>query len=105
MDKYGFIVYIDRRLFKITKNTQSAFLLAYINQLQGKDEWVCKTSAEMQEQIYLSRSEIESARKRLREITDKQGNHIWLEKLEGLPARLSYSVNRDALDSLLQEFE
>lgn len=69
---------------------------------QGKEDkenggWIYKTMEEIKEETGLSRSEQETARKRLKELG------ILEEKREGLPARLYYKFNWDRLDELIYQ--
>lgn len=64
-----------------------------------KDGWIYKTEAEMEDETGLSRKEQETARKAL----------VWCgvlkEERRGIPARMWYLIDWDALTALLDEYE
>jgi hypothetical protein len=60
-----------------------------------KDGWFWKTAEEWTEETYLSRTEQATARKQLKRLT------CWQEELRGVPAKLFYRIDFDALDDLL----
>ena len=62
-----------------------------------KDGWFWKTAEEWTEETYLSRTEQATARKQLKRLT------CWQEELRGVPAKLFYRIDFDALDDLLSE--
>ncbi len=59
------------------------------------DGWFWKTAEEWQEETYLTRTEQATARKQLKRLA------CWQEELRGVPAKLFYRVDFDALDELL----
>ena len=59
------------------------------------DGWFWKTAEEWQEETYLTRTEQATARKQLKRLS------CWQEELRGVPAKLFYRVDFDALDELL----
>lgn len=62
------------------------------------DGWFWKTQDEWFEETMLSRKEQETARRRLKEL----GNgSVWHEQLRGVPAKLFYRIDLDALEALL----
>ena len=62
-----------------------------------KDGWFWKTAEEWTEETYLSRTEQATARKQLKRLA------CWQEELRGVPAKLFYRIDFDALDDLLSE--
>lgn len=62
-----------------------------------RDGWFWKTAEEWTEETYLSRTEQATARKQLKRLA------CWQEELRGVPAKLFYRIDFDALDDLLSE--
>ena len=66
---------------------------------RGDSEWIYKTYDEWQEETCLSRSEIDRARKQLKSLG------ILDEKKEGVPCRLYYRINEEALFCLIEDLD
>ena len=91
------------RVFKtLTKSTNAALMLSqgvyWEKRTTDPDGWFWKTQDEWEDETGLTRYEQEGAREVLGAIKDKDGNKIFEEKLAGLPARMHFRVNLDALD-------
>ena len=56
------------------------------------DGWFWKTREDWEQELYLTREEQENARNHLRALGD-----IWQERRSGLPAKLYFRVDLDAL--------
>lgn len=107
-----FIDALDRpiafhRVFKtLTKSTNAALMLSqgvyWEKRTTNPDGWFWKTQDEWENETGLTRYEQEGAREVLGAIKDKDGNKIFEEKLAGLPARMHFRVNLDALDSAIK---
>lgn len=63
--------------------------------------WFYKTQAEWEEETGLVRREQETARKALLDLVSPSGERVWEEQRRGVPARLYYRVNLDAISDLL----
>ncbi|MBC8949344.1 hypothetical protein [Xenorhabdus sp. TS4] len=93
-----------RPFVTITKSVTAALMLsqAVYWAKRGKthsdgDEWFYKTQAEWEEETGLSRTEQETARKKLRQLG------ILKEKKAGLPAKIFFSVDFDVLYQILED--
>ena len=69
------------------------------------DGWFWKTQKEWQKETRLTRREQDSARKILLGLYDSEGNPVWEEKLKGVPAKLHFRLNLEALYRVMAEFE
>lgn len=65
----------------------------------SRDGWIWKTREEMEDETGLSRSEQETARKKLIALG------ILQEERRGVPARMWYLINWDVLTNLIDQFE
>lgn len=65
------------------------------------DNWFYKTRDEWKAETGLSRTEQETARKKLLQVKTVDGTPIWEEDLRGLPAKMYYRVNVAALFDLI----
>lgn len=65
------------------------------------DNWFYKTRDEWKAETGLSRTEQETARKKLLQVKTVDGTPIWEEELRGLPAKMYYRVNVAALFDLI----
>jgi len=83
----------------ITNSVTAAVMLSqavyWSKRTQSPDGWFYKTQADWTEETGLSRKEQETARRIMRDIG------VLEERLNGVPARLYYRVNRDKLEELL----
>lgn len=90
------------KLSAITGGVKETLLLCQLIYWQGKQEsrngWIYKTREELTEETGLSRYEQETARKNL----IKKG--FLEEKLAGIPARLHYRVNVEAVNEAWNEY-
>ena len=71
--------------------------LAYWSDKGNDPEWIYKTQAELEEETTLTRTQQENARKNLRRLG------VVEERKKGLPAKLYFRVDWDALFALLDE--
>ena len=89
-----------RREFVPFGGIAGALLLSQLLYWQGRqarnDGWLWKTQAEIEEETGLTRREQETARKRLKALG------ILEEKRMGVPAKMHFRINEDALISALQ---
>lgn len=88
------------RVFKtITGSTVAALMLSqawyWSSRTSDSDGWFYKTQSEWEDETGLSRTEQETARKRLKELK------ILDEELRGVPARMYYRVNKESVYELL----
>jgi hypothetical protein len=90
-----------RVLAEVTKSvTAGVFLSQAIHwalQLDSPDEWFSKTRDEWRSETYLSRTEQESSRKKLRSLG------ILREEMRGLPATTHFSIDFKVLYELLEK--
>jgi hypothetical protein len=63
----------------------------------ASDNWFYKTQAEWEKETGMSRYEQEGARKKLRQVKSPDDEPIWEEELRGVPAKMYYRVNVNAL--------
>lgn len=64
---------------------------------ESGDGWFYKTQSEWEKETGMSRTEQETARKRLRDVKAADGTPIWEEDRRGVPAKMYYRVNVPAL--------
>lgn len=90
---------------RITGSVNAGLMLAqsvyWIGTLpEDHDGFFYKTQQQWQEELFLTRREQESARKRLKAI-EHNGSPLWMEDLRGNPAKLYFSVDLYVLGQLL----
>lgn len=95
-------VAFHRCLAELTGSVTSGLMLSqaiyWTPRTKDSDGWFWKTQEEWFEETMLSRKEQETARRRLKEL----GNgSVWHEQLRGVPAKLFYRIDLDALEALL----
>ena len=91
-----------RCLAELTGSVTSGLMLSqalyWTPRAKDPDGWFWKTQDEWFEETMLSRKEQETARRRLKEL----GNgSVWHEQLRGVPAKLFYRIDLEALEALL----
>jgi len=79
----------------VTAGVLLSQLFYWIDKQKDPDGWIYKTQAEFTEETGLTRYEQEHARKQLR------GLGVLREKKKGIPAKLHYEIDLEALTSLL----
>jgi hypothetical protein len=91
-----------RCLAELTGSVTSGLMLSqalyWTEKTKDSDGWFWKTQDEWFDETMLSRKEQETARRRLKELGDGK---VWFEQLRGVPAKLYYRVDLDALEALL----
>jgi len=70
-----------------------------------EDGWFWKTQKEWEKETRLSRREQDTARKILAGLYDSEGNPVWEEKLKGVPAKMHFRLNLEALYRVMAEYE
>jgi hypothetical protein len=92
------IVY-QPELIRLTGSVNATLLLCYVIGYQGGVEAnsLCRSRDEIQEDTGLARREQEAARRALR------AAGFWREERRGIPARLYYQVDLEALQAALNE--
>lgn len=65
-----------------------------------QDGWFWKTQQQWEEETCMGRREQETARAQLRQLK-LDGESVWEERLQGVPAKLHYRVNLDVLGEML----
>lgn len=69
----------------------------------SEDGWFHKTRDEWMAETGMSRTEQETARKKLLAIKTKEGVHVWAEERRGVPAKMWYRVDVVALFQCILE--
>jgi hypothetical protein len=91
-----------RCLAELTGSVTAGLMLSqavyWMDRTKDPDGWFWKTQDEWFDETMLSRKEQETARRRLKELA---GGAVWQEQLRGVPAKLFYRVDMDALEALL----
>jgi hypothetical protein len=91
-----------RCLAELTGSVTAGLMLSqalyWTPRAKDPEGWFWKTQDEWFEETMLSRKEQETARRRLKEL----GNgSVWHEQLRGVPAKLFYKIDLEALEALL----
>jgi hypothetical protein len=87
----------QRRLVALTGSVTAALMLSHAvywshqTRDKDKDNWFCKSQKEWQQETGMTIGQQERARDKLR------GTGFWSEKKEGLPARIFYRIDEEAL--------
>jgi hypothetical protein len=95
-----------RPFVKLAGSVTAALMLSqalyWQKRTPDQDGWFYKTQAEWEDETGLTRSEQETARKRLAQITSITGAPIWQEDRRGVPAKMFFRLDIDALADCLQ---